>query len=67
MHREDKRELLATATQIERQARRLLAGDHTAPEMARLQKIVVLARYMREHLEMLRESGEVVEKARSAV
>ena len=67
MHREDKTELLATAAQIEQQAQLLLAGDHTAPEVARLQQIIVLARYLKEHVDMLRESGEALEKAREAV
>ena len=53
MHREDKAELLATAAQIERQAEQMLTGSVSASETVKLQRIIVLARYMREHLEML--------------
>ncbi|PYU27123.1 MAG: hypothetical protein DMG30_00175 [Acidobacteria bacterium] len=59
MHREDKAELLATAAQIERHALQLLTGSLSASETENLQRIIVLARYMREHLEMLRESPHV--------
>jgi hypothetical protein len=57
MHREDKAELLATAAQIERHAQQILTGSVSAPESVKLQRIIVLARYMREHLEMLRDSS----------
>ena len=53
MHREDKAELLATAAQIERHAEQMLTGSVSASETVKLQRIIVLARYMREHLEML--------------
>src|SRR5882762_2411424 len=53
MHREDKAELLATAAQIERHAEQMLTGSLSASETVKLQRIIVLARYMREHLEML--------------
>ena len=56
MHREDKAELLATAAQIERHAEQMLTGSVSASETVKLQRIIVLARYMREHLEMLRDS-----------
>jgi hypothetical protein len=56
MHREDKAELLATAAQIERHAQQLLTGSLSASETVKLRRIIVFARYMREHLEMLRES-----------
>lgn len=65
MHREDKAELMATAAQIEQHAAQMLAGEHSAFEVATLQHIVLLARYMKEHLAMLRESGEGIEKAGS--
>jgi len=56
MHREDKAELLATAAQIERHAEQMLTASVSASETVKLQRIIVLARYMREHLEMLRDS-----------
>ncbi len=56
MHREDKAELLATAAQIERHAQQMLAGSLSASYAVKLQRIIVLTRYMREHLEMLRDS-----------
>ena len=65
MHLEDKAELLANVAQIEQHAEEMLAAERTAFEVATLQHIVRLARYMREHLAMLRDTGEAVEKAES--
>jgi hypothetical protein len=61
MHPDDQGELLATAANIEQQARQMLAADRSASERARLQRIVLLVQYMKEHLEMLREPGEPAE------
>jgi hypothetical protein len=52
LHVEDKAELLATMARIEEEAQALLASVK-GPEMASVQQIAVLARYVREHLEMI--------------
>ena len=62
MHAEDKAELLATAAKIEQHAQQMLAEERSAAEVVTLQHIVLLARYMKEHLAMLRDNGDAIEK-----
>ena len=57
MHREDQFELVATATKIEQQAKQLLARDASTWQTATLQHILFLVRYMKEHLDMLRDGA----------
>jgi hypothetical protein len=53
LHVEDKAELLATMARIEEEAQSLLGSVKGPEEVSSVQQIAVLARYVREHLEMI--------------
>jgi len=53
MHNIDTLELLANVSELGREATSLLTEAAMAPHKARLQRIIVILDYMREHLEMV--------------
>lgn len=53
MHKIDRLELLANVSELGREARSLLAEAASPRHSARLQRIIVILGYMREHLEMV--------------
>lgn len=58
MHKVDRLELLANVWELVREANCLLAEATMTPHTARLRRIIMILRYMREHLEMVNYVGQ---------